>query len=83
MKEAPHFEEGDIVHLRSGGPAMIVRRGDMGMYECDWFHKGIAYRTVFRGTMLRKHRGLIRPIIEWTVGISIGIFLQQCVWGHK
>ena len=54
------FQIGHVVVLRSGGPAMTVRKlGDYGskIIECDWFFEGNLYsRTFFPEQLKHKAR---------------------------
>jgi uncharacterized protein YodC (DUF2158 family) len=41
------FEIGDIVFLKSGGPAMTVTMATSASYVCRWFTEGIALKSEF------------------------------------
>jgi len=39
------FDDGDLVQLRSGGPAMTIKEFSQGTYVCEWFTKEQELRT--------------------------------------
>lgn len=56
---ASKFEKGDVVLLKSGGPAMTVSRindgSDDPTYECTWFDNDTLRREEFDEDLLKKY----------------------------
>lgn len=55
------FTQGDVVYLKSGGPAMTVEEAhdDKSSY-CVWFDKKQDYKgEVFHNTMLTKEKPIV------------------------
>ncbi len=42
---AQQFKAGDIVQLKSGGPLMTVKTGDLEECYCEWFGSGNTLQT--------------------------------------
>ena len=50
----PEFKAGDVVQIRSGGPAMTSSgRWSDGSYRCHWFIDGIVQEHSFDEDLLR------------------------------
>lgn len=59
----PSFKIGDKVHLRSGGPSMMVEKIKGNAVECIWFDKKDALHTArFSAPNLEKVRDVIAEI---------------------
>lgn len=57
---APKFKPGDIVQLKSGGPAMTISEvttdysgNPNGKYRCEWFKGASNERSVFEEETLK------------------------------
>ena len=54
----PKFSEGDLVQLKSGGPAMVVRELPSymsGDYRCSWFRGAVQESGDFRQHELQSY----------------------------
>lgn len=59
------FKEGDVVMLKSGGPAMtVVERLPNGQVTCTWFEKGDRKHCLFKETLLQAVK---RGGLRWRV----------------
>ena len=59
---APKFSPGDIVQLKSGGPAMTVSKisndslsGEFRGYQCEWFKGASKERAPFEEETLKTY----------------------------
>ena len=58
---APKFKPGDIVQLKSGGPAMTIASistnigGDFSGYQCEWFKGASKERAHFTEETLQTY----------------------------
>ena len=47
------FRDGEVVHLRSGGPRMTVEGHDDELVQCVWFEGTEQKRSTFKETTLQ------------------------------
>jgi len=59
---------GDLVHLKSGGPTMTVRSIQGDNVECEWFDKGTLKKHQFKLHSLRRGPHSSRPILSINFG---------------
>ena len=58
-----NFVKGDVVYLKSGGPAMTVRAEGYGIEEvvCDWFREHEFLHGNFQDAQLTKENPVSKP----------------------
>lgn len=52
MAEVKNPSVGDVVKLKSGGPAMTVKEGTKGGWTCMWFQDGNLQEATFPSSVL-------------------------------
>lgn len=66
---APKFKQGDIVELRSGGPAMTVYCCT-GNVACEWFFNGEVRRGNFAPSQLALLESFVVPVTHFRRAIQ-------------
>lgn len=62
MNEADKIKPGDVVTLKSGGPAMTVTQvNDASSFECMWFDDAFLHKEYFKTVALKLQKDETYP----------------------